>query len=151
MNDKIEKEIEIDAPVARVWRALTDHREFGDWFGLVLETPFKLGKAMTGRFTFKGMEDRTLSLTTVAVVPQTHFAFSWHPYAMDPAVDYSSETPTLVEFKLEPKPSGGTKLRVTESGFDKVPAHRRAEAFRMNTGGWSAQLANIKAYAEKHG
>ena len=150
MSDKIEKEIDINAPVARVWRALTDHREFGEWFGLAFDAPFKPGKAMTGRFTLKGMEGRTLSVTMVAVEPQTRFALTWHPYPMDQSIDYSLETPTLVEFKLEPKTGGGTKLRVTESGFDKVPAHRRALAFAKNTDGWTWQLANLKAYAEKH-
>ena len=79
--------------------------------------------------------------------PERYFAFTWHPYAIDPKQDYSKETPTLVEFTLEPI-AGGTRLRVVESGFDKIPAHRRAEAFRMNEGGWAAQMKNIAAYVD---
>jgi uncharacterized protein YndB with AHSA1/START domain len=80
--------------------------------------------------------------------PERLFSFNWHPYAKNPNVDYSSEPPTLVEFTLE-KAAGGTRLRVVESGFDKIPASRRAEAFRMNDGGWSAQMQNIADYVQQ--
>jgi uncharacterized protein YndB with AHSA1/START domain len=77
--------------------------------------------------------------------PERLFSYTWHPYAVDPKMDYSKETPTLVEFKLEKIPAG-TLLIVTESGFDKIPANRRAEAFRMNDGGWAQQVKNIEKY-----
>ena len=64
---------------------------------------------------------------------------------MDPKIDYSKETPTLVEFRLE-KTASGTLLLLTESGFDKIPSERRLEAFRMNEGGWAAQMKNIESY-----
>jgi uncharacterized protein YndB with AHSA1/START domain len=85
--------------------------------------------------------------TVQKIEPKHYFSFTWHPYAVDPAVDYSRETPTLVEFRLE-KMGEGTRLTVTESGFDKVPAHRRAEAFRMNDGGWAEQIKNILSYVD---
>jgi uncharacterized protein YndB with AHSA1/START domain len=143
-TDRIEKQIEINAPVSRVWKALTDHREFSAWFGCAqLDTPFAPGKASRGRLNIPGYDHLTLEVVVRAVEPERYFAFNWHPYAVDAKVDYSKEAPTLVEFFLEPVPGGTTRLRVVESGFDKVPASRRAEAFRMNSKGWEGQLKNI--------
>jgi uncharacterized protein YndB with AHSA1/START domain len=145
MADKIEKQIELRAPVARVWRALTDFREFGSWFGVNLESPFEVGKSARGHITYPGYEHLVLEATVVSMEPERLFSFTWHPYAVDPKIDYSKETPTLVEFRLE-KTAAGTLLRVTESGFDKLPAHRLADALRMNERGWSEQLQNIERH-----
>lgn len=143
MSDRIEKRIELDAPVARVWRALTDHREFGQWFRVDLEGPFQVGQVARGRITWPGYEHITWQATVQAMEPERLFSFRWHPYAIDPAVDYASEPTTLVEFRLEPN-AGGTVLHLTESGFDGIPASRRAEAFRLNDGGWTQQMDNIR-------
>jgi uncharacterized protein YndB with AHSA1/START domain len=142
MTDRIEKTIELKAPVARVWHALTDHREFGTWFRVQLEGPFVPGQAARGHITYPGYEHLRFEAMVQKMEPERVFSFTWHPYAIDPDQDYSQETPTLVEFTLQPT-AGGTLLRVVESGFDKIPSHRRAEAFRMNEGGWSAQMQNI--------
>jgi uncharacterized protein YndB with AHSA1/START domain len=144
-TDRIEKAVELKAPVARVWRALTDYKEFGQWFRVNLEGPFVAGKSTRGNITYPGYEHLVMEVVVQKMEPQRLFSFHWHPYAVDPNVDYSKETPTLVEFKLEPMPQG-TRLIVTESGFDSLPASRRDEAFRMNDGGWTEQLKNI----EKH-
>jgi uncharacterized protein YndB with AHSA1/START domain len=148
MNDRIEKTIEIKAPVSRVWRALTDHREFGTWFRVRIDRPFAAGEVSRGQITVPGFEHVKWESVIQAIEPERRFAFTWHPYAIDPDVDYSGEPSTLVEFTLEPIP-GGTLLRVTESGFDKIPDKRRLEAFRMNEGGWAAQVQNIKKHAEQ--
>jgi uncharacterized protein YndB with AHSA1/START domain len=149
MSDRIEKQIELRAPVSRVWRALTDHREFGAWFGVKLETPFVPGQVSRGFITHPGYEH----LEWVALVQRMEFeqlfSFTWHPYAVDPKTDYSGETPTLVEFVLEGTPTG-CRLLLTESGFDKVPANRRLEAFRMNEGGWTAQMKNIESHVTQN-
>lgn len=145
MSDKIEKRIELDAPVSKVWRALTDHREFGAWFRVKIEAPFAVGKVAQGQITHPGYEHVTWKATVTKMEPERLFAFTWHPYAIDPDVDYSNETPTLVEFRLEPS-ARGTVLVLTESGFDKIPAHRRAEAFRMNDNGWTQQMTNIETH-----
>ena len=142
MTDRIEKTIELKAPPARVWRALTDHREFGTWFRVQLEGPFVPGQAARGHITYPGYEHLRFEAMVQKMEPERVFSFTWHPYAIDPDQDYSKEPPTLVEFKLQPI-AGGTLLRVVESGFEKIPSHRRAEAFRMNEGGWSAQMQNI--------
>jgi uncharacterized protein YndB with AHSA1/START domain len=142
MSDRIEKRIELAAPVSRVWRALTDYREFGAWFRVELEGPFVPGQIARGRITHPGYEHVVWQATVQKMEPQRLFSFTWRPYAIDPDVDYSQEEPTLVEFRLEETP-GGTLLSITESGFDKIPAGRRAEAFRMNERGWTAQLENI--------
>jgi uncharacterized protein YndB with AHSA1/START domain len=142
MSDRIEKSIELKAPVARVWRALTDHNEFGAWFRVKLDDPFVPGKTTRGRITYPGYEHLRFEVHVKAMEPERSFSFTWHPYAVDPDRDYSQETPTLVVFTLEPAPNG-TLLRVVESGFDKIPEGRRAEAFRMNEGGWTAQMDNI--------
>ena len=142
MNDRIEKTIELKAPVSRVWRALTDYREFGTWFRVKLDGPFVPGQVSRGQITYPGYEHLRWEAVVQKMEPERLFSFTWHPYAIDPKEDYSKEPPTLVEFTLE-KTAGGTLLRVVESGFDKIPAKRRAEAFRMNEGGWSEQIKNI--------
>ena len=149
MNDRIEKRIELKAPVARVWRALTDHREFGEWFGVKLEGPFVPGQPSQGQITYPGYEHVRWRAVVQKMEPERLFSFAWHPYGIDPKVDYSKETPTLVEFRLE-KTATGTLLHLTESGFDKVPPARREEAFRMNDGGWTQQMKNIEKYVAQH-
>jgi uncharacterized protein YndB with AHSA1/START domain len=145
MNDRIEKHIELNAPVSRVWRALTDYRDFGEWFRVKLEAPFAPGQISRGQMTYPGYEHVTWQATVQKIEPERLFSFTWLPYAIDPKVDYSSEEPTLVEFTLKPIPTG-TLLTLVESGFDKVPAHRRAEAFRMNERGWTTQMQNIERH-----
>lgn len=142
MSDRIEKSIELKAPVSRVWRALTDHEEFGAWFRVRLEGPFVPGQVSRGQITHPGYEHVQWQAVVQMIEPERLFSFTWHPYGIDPDVDYSAEQPTLVEFTLTPV-AGGTLLRLVESGFDKVPAHRRLEAFRMNERGWAAQMDNI--------
>jgi uncharacterized protein YndB with AHSA1/START domain len=144
-DDRIEKQIELKAPVSRVWRALTDYREFGEWFRVKLEGPFVVGQAASGYITWPGYEHLRMEVVVQKIEPERSFSYTWHPYAMDPKVDYSQETPTLVEFTLA-KSATGTLLVITESGFDKVPSHRRDEAFRMNDNGWGQQLKNIESY-----
>ena len=145
MNDRIEKQVELKAPISKVWRALTDHREFGEWFRVKLEGPFVPGQVSRGQITYPGYEHLKWEATVQKMEPEKLFSFTWHPYAVDPKTDYSNEPPTLVEFTLQ-KTANGTLLTVTESGFDKIPSGRRLEAFRMNDGGWAEQMKNI----EKH-
>jgi uncharacterized protein YndB with AHSA1/START domain len=144
-TDRIEKQIELKATPARVWRALTDHREFGTWFRVDLTEPFAQGRTVRGRLTYPGYEQLAFEVIVEEMRPEQLFSFRWHPYAVDPAVDYSKEPHTLVEFRLE-KAGSGTLLTVTESGFDRIPAGRRHEAFRMNDGGWAQQLRNVEEH-----
>jgi uncharacterized protein YndB with AHSA1/START domain len=125
--------------------ALTDHREFGQWFRVNLEGPFVSGQISRGQITHPGYEHVKWEAVVQKMEPERLFSFRWHPYPIDPKIDYSQETPTLVEFKLEKTPTG-TLLVVTESGFDKIPSSRRLEAFRMNDGGWAAQMKNIESH-----
>lgn len=148
MEDRIEKQIEIAAPVERVWRALTDSRQFGEWFLVKMNGPFVAGEPVDGQLTHPGYEHMRMEIVVKAIEPKTFFSYTWHPYAVDPKVDYSKETPTLVEFRLRAT-EGGTLLTVTESGFDKIPSARRPEAFRMNTSGWAKQMENIQSYVHK--
>ena len=145
MNDRIEKQIELKAPVSRVWRALTDHREFGQWFRVNIEAPFAPGQPSRGMFTWPGYEHLEWHAVIQKVEPEHSFSFTWHPYAIDPKVDYSQEIPTLVEFTLK-QTANGTLLRVVETGFDKLPPERRAEAFLRNDNGWVQQFENIESY-----
>lgn len=145
MTDVIEKRTEIKAPVDRVWKALTDYREFGEWFGVALDGPFVVGEASTGHMTVPGYEHLKWEAVIKAMEPKRLFSYTWHPYAIEPDVDYSQEPPTLVEFRLE-ETASGTLLIVTESGFDKIPAHRRAEALRMNDRGWAIQMQDIEEH-----
>ena len=148
MNDRIEKTVELKAPVLRVWRALTDHYEFGQWFRVRLEGPFVPGEVARGHITHPGYEHLHWEAVVQRMEPERLFSFTWHPYAIDPNQDYSAEPPTQVEFTLE-KTATGTRLRIVESGFDKLPVKRRDEAFRMNDRGWSIQTENIKRHVEQ--
>ncbi len=145
MSDRIEKRIELRAPVSRVWRALTDYREFGEWFRVKLNGPFVPGQVSRGQITYPGYEHLQWEATVQGMEPERLFSFTWHPYAVDPKADYSTEPPTLVEFRLE-EIAGGTLLLLTESGFDKLPAERRLEAFPRNEGGWTEQMKNIERH-----
>jgi uncharacterized protein YndB with AHSA1/START domain len=148
MSNVIEKRIELSAPVSRVWRALTDYREFGQWFRVKLDGPFMPGEISTGHITYPGYEHLKWEASVQKMEPERLFSFTWHPYAVDPKVDYSNEPATLVEFRLEPKDKG-TVLYLTESGFDALPKDRRFEAFRMNEDGWTEQITNIENHLKQ--
>ena len=144
-TDRIEKSIVLKAPRARVWRALTDPREFGSWVRVALESPFREGATVRGRITYPGYEHVVMEVVVERIEAQRLFSYRWHPYAADPANDFSNEPTTLVEFRLDDAP-GGTRLTVTESGFDALPPGRRDEAFRMNEPGWAEQMTNVERH-----
>jgi uncharacterized protein YndB with AHSA1/START domain len=167
-TDRIEKLVTLRAPVSRVWRAIVDAREFARWFGFELEGDFVVGKAMKGVFTGEldetalvehqkklGLTPSKVKLpaenatfcTVERIEPERYFSFRWIPYGIDAEADPENEPTTLVEFRLEAVPEG-TLLTIVESGFDRVPAHRRERAFRMNEGGWAAQAENLRKYVE---
>ncbi len=149
MIDRIEKRIELKAPISRVWRALTDYREFGEWFRVKLDGPFVPGQVSRGQITYPGCEYMRWEAVVQKMEPEKLFSFTWpHPKSLDKANypdDYAGEPTTLVEFHLQKTPTG-TLLIVTESGFDKLPADRRLEAFRRNDGGWTEQMKNVETY-----
>jgi len=148
MTDRIEKVIELSAPLTRVWRALTDHKEFGIWFRVELEGPFVVGQISRGRTTYPGYEGMKWEATIVAMEPERLFAFKWCPYEHDDDRDLSQMPHTLVEFRIEPT-STGTRLVISESGFDALPDDkRRLDALRSNTQGWEEQMRSLAAYAE---
>lgn len=147
MTDRIEKTITLKAPLARVWQALTNHEEFGAWFRVKLDAPFAPGRTVRGHILHPGYEHLTWECVVQKMEPEKLFSFTWHPYAIDPKRDYSHEPSTLIEFTLE-KAADGTRLKVVESGFDKLPPERRDEAFRMNDGGWAAQMENIANHVQ---
>jgi uncharacterized protein YndB with AHSA1/START domain len=144
-TDVIEQQIEVEAPLERVWRALTDHQAFGQWFGVALESPFEEGKPTKGNLTHPGVEHLVMEVKVDRIEPMRRFSFFWHPYAVDPKKDYSGEPPTLVTFTLL-EHEGRTKVTLTESGFDALPPERRDEAFRMNAGGWAQQVKNLAGH-----
>ncbi len=144
-SDRIEKQILLRAPRARVWRALTDAAEFGAWFRVRLESGFAVGQRVKGKITYPGYEHLTLDVTVERMDAEQLFSFRWHPYAVDPHADYSTEPTTLVEFRLEPA-EGGPLLTLVESGFDRIPPERRAEALRRNAEGWAEQMENVRRH-----
>jgi uncharacterized protein YndB with AHSA1/START domain len=143
---RIEKHIVLKAPRSRVWRALTDAREFGTWFGAGLSGTFEAGATLEGKITTPGYDHLTMRCVVERVQPEELVSFRWHPHAVEPSVDYSDEPMTLVEFRLADAPEGATALSVTESGFENVPLARRAKAFEMNSQGWGIQLENISRH-----
>jgi len=157
--DRIEKKITLRAPLERVWRAISDAREFGRWFGVRFDGPFAAGARVTGKIVPTEVDPEVAKLqepysgmafdfTIDRIEPMRLFSFRWHPYAVEPGVDYSKEPATLVVFELEPVPDG-TELRITESGFDRIPIERRATAFTANEGGWEHQTKLIQKYVSR--
>lgn len=144
-TDRIEKQLHLDAPRSRVWRALTDVEQFNAWFGVRLTTPFSPGAEVSGRLAIRPYEHVTLTIWIEKMEPERFFSFRWHPYAVEPDVDYASEPTTLVAFTLEDT-SNGTLLKIVESGFDAIPESRRVRAFGMNSKGWEGQLENIRKF-----
>jgi uncharacterized protein YndB with AHSA1/START domain len=167
-SDRIEKQVTLRAPVSKVWKAIADAQQFGRWFGVELEGPFVAGKAIKGVFGGELNEDAILDhqkrlglppskvklpdkdsvfCTVERIDPERYFSFRWIPYGIDAEVDPTNEPTTLVEFRLEPV-AEGTRLSIVESGFERVPAHRRERAFRMNDGGWAGQAENVRKHVE---
>ena len=144
-TNRIEKHLILKAPRARVWRALTVAKQFGEWFQIKLESEFAAGKVNRGKLLFPGYEHVTVDFLVEKIEPEHYFAYRWHPNANDTKVDYSAEPMTLVEFKLAEQ-EGGTELTIIESGFDKLPADRRASAFRSNDNGWTTQAQALARY-----
>ena len=146
MSDRIEKQIVLRAPRARVWRAIADKGEFGQWFRVQFPPgTFAAGERVSGRILHPGYEHMTMDVEVVEVSPERRLSYRWHPYAIDPNFDYTPEPTTLVTFTLEDA-ADGTLVTIVESGFDHIPAHRRDEAFRMNDSGWAGQLKNIERH-----
>lgn len=146
-TDRIEKEIVVQASRSRVWRALTDAAEFGRWFGVEMKDDFVPGRRAQGRITYPGYEHLTMDVIVERMEPESVLSFRWHPGASDPSQNLPEEERTLVVFELSDAP-GGTRVRVVESGFDALPASRRAEAFRLNTEGWTEQMQNVRKHVE---
>jgi uncharacterized protein YndB with AHSA1/START domain len=145
-TDRIEREILLKAPRSRVWRALSVAEEFGDWFGVALKgKTFAAGQRVAGQITYPGYEHLVFDVLIERMEPERLLSLRWHPYAVDPSVDYSHEPTTLVVFELK-EVEGGTLLSVVESGFNRIPPSRRLEAFRMNSGGWEQQMKNIQKH-----
>lgn len=149
-TDRIERSIHIEAPRSKVWHAIADAETFGKWFRVNFTGQrFVVGEVACGNITYPGYEHVICQMFIDRIEPEHRLVYRWHPYAIDPGVDYTQEPTTLVVFELEDA-DGGTLLRITESGFDRIPLARRAEAFRMNSGGWDAQTQNIAAYLATH-
>lgn len=147
-TDRIEKKVMLRAPLSRVWRAISDAKEFGQWFRVDLAGEFAAGAAVRGQVTYPGYEHMVMELQVERIEPESYFSFRWHPYEVDLEKDYSAEPTTLVEFRLKDV-SGGTELTITESGFDRIPGERRDEAFRSNDQGWSTQVQHIEAHVTR--
>ncbi len=147
-TDRIEKRVLLRAPRARVWRALADAQAFGEWFGVKLTGSFAPGARVRGQVTHKGYEHLTFEITIEQMEPERRFSWRWHPHAIDPKADYSTEPTTLVVFELE-EVADGTLLTVVESGFDRIPLARRADAYRGNEQGWTGQMKAIERYVSQ--
>jgi uncharacterized protein YndB with AHSA1/START domain len=157
-QDRIEKKVPLRAPQERVWQAISDSAQFGFWFGVTFDGPFVPGQLVTGRITptrvdpevaalQKPHEGKAFAFEVDRVEPMRLIAFRWHPYAIEPDIDYSTEAMTEIVFELEPA-ADGVLLTISESGFDRIPLDRRAKAFAANDAGWSHQVRLIAKYLE---
>jgi uncharacterized protein YndB with AHSA1/START domain len=149
-TNRIEKQILLKAPRSRVWRALANPQEFGEWFGVKMTGPtMAAGQHLSGNITYKGWEHLVMEIWIEKVEPERYLSWRWHPAAIEAGVDYSREPTTLVEFDLE-EVEDGTLFKVVESGFDQLPPARRAKVLDMNTRGWETQMVNIEKYVAAH-
>jgi len=155
-TDRIEKKILLHAPRERVWGAISDARQFGTWFGVEFDGEFVAGARLTGKITPTKVDPevaksqqpysgKAFEIEVDRIEPMRLLSFRWHPFAVEPGLDYSKEPATLVAFELEPA-AGGTMLTITESGFDRIPLARRAKAFAANDQGWLAQTKLLEKY-----
>ena len=155
-TDRIVKSVVLRAPRERVWRAISDAAEFGSWFGMAFDGPFSVGARVTGRIVPTTADadvakaqapyaGTPVELWIERIEPPRLFAFRWHPYAVEPSVDYAGEPTTLVEFELA-EVAAGTRVTITESGFDRIPLSRRADAFTRNEQGWTMQTTLLEKF-----
>jgi uncharacterized protein YndB with AHSA1/START domain len=155
-TDRIEKKILLHATLERVWRAISDSNQFGAWFGVAFDGPFAEGVHLTGRIAPTTVDaeiarlqephaGKAFELSVDRIEPMRRISFRWHPFAVEPDIDYSKEATTLIVFELQ-EATGGTLLTITESGFDQIPLARRAKAFTANDGGWTMQTKLIEKY-----
>jgi len=161
IQNRIEKQILLNSPRSRVWKAISDSKEFGLWFGMALDGPFKAGQPIYGQIvpTIADPEVAKLQephrgkkadLFVDRIEPESKLCLKWHPFAIDPKVDYSHEPMTLITFLLEDKTTNQTLLTISEDGFEKIPASRRAEAIKANDGGWAHQTVLLQKYLSKN-
>jgi uncharacterized protein YndB with AHSA1/START domain len=154
--DRIEKSVILRAPLERVWRAIADSTQFGTWFGVAFDGPFVAGSHLTGRIVptrvdpevaqlQRPHEGKSFTFYVEDIEPMRRIAFRWHPYAVEPGIDYAREPTTLIVFEIK-QAETGTLLVITESGFSNIPLERRAKAFTANDGGWTKQLQLIAKY-----
>ena len=148
-TDRIEKQVTLDAPRSRVWRALTDFQQFNTWFGVSLTTPFTPGAEISGKLNIPKYDHLTLTIWIEKMEPERFFSFRWHPYAVEAGVDYSAEPTTLVSFRIE-EVGDKTLLTIVESGFDAIPESRRAKAFSANSNGWNGQAENLRKFLGRY-
>ena len=155
-TDRIQKQVVLRAPMDRVWRAISDSQEFGRWFGVGIDGPFVAGTSVTATITPTTVDEEVAQMQRphtgakatwqiVAVEPPRRFAYRWHPFAVEPDVDYDQEPTTLVEFTLS-ESADGVVLTIVESGFDAIPEARRWAAFEANSGGWTKQAELVRKY-----
>lgn len=146
MTDRIEKTVSLKSPINTVWDAIADHEKFGTWFRVKLYTPFKEGEVTKGHITYPGYEHVEWESLTLALQSPHYFAMIWYHDDIAPE-GFEGRLETRVEFRLE-EDGSGTRLTITESGFDAFPEGVGEEAWRRNEGGWTEQAANIKAYVD---
>lgn len=156
MQNEIRKEITLKAPLSKVWAAISEAGQFGQWFGVRFDGPFKAGETLKGVIVPTAVNDEVAAMqkpyegtpfeiVVDEITPRTRFSFYWHPYGVEKDYDYSQEPMTLCTFSLAEVPEG-VRLVITETGFENIPLARRAQAFTANDGGWTAQTKLIEAY-----
>jgi uncharacterized protein YndB with AHSA1/START domain len=159
-TDRIERRILLHAPLARVWSAISDSRQFGSWFGVAFDGPFVANSHVTGSIVGTSVDPEVARLQephvgkrfefwVETIEPMRRLSMRWHPYAIDPSLDYSKEPTTLITFELQAR-AESTHLTITESGFDQIPLARRAAALAANEGGWAHQSVLIQKYLAVH-
>lgn len=145
---RIERSIEIDAPPARVFRALTDAQELGVWFRVAIEGAIAPGEEVWMTSLAEGHAGQRFNVRIGEMTPPHRMVWHWHPGEVDPAIDYAGEPRTTVTFVLTPT-AGGTRLTVTETGFGAIGLERRAKVFQDNSAGWTEVLTWLRRHVQE--
>lgn len=146
---RIDRTVDINAPRERVWRALTNDEELAAWFQVRLEGEMRTGGVVWMTSVHPQHAGQRWPVRIVELSEPIRMVWQWHPGEVDPAVDYSQQPQTTVTFTLEPT-AGGTRVSVSETGFDEIALARRAKAYADNSQGWTEVTVWLKTYVEAH-
>tara|TARA_R110000868_G_scaffold216330_1_gene466442 strand:- start:337 stop:777 length:441 start_codon:yes stop_codon:yes gene_type:complete len=142
MQDKIQREILINATKERIYAAITDPDLVVLWFPETLEGSYTVGERPIFGFGEHGKNQ----IYVENAIPYQYFAYRWIPGSNHFMGDVLTVPNTLVEFHIEELADKSCKLILSESGFAALPSDIAEKCFTQNSGGWDFMLARFEKY-----